>query len=423
MNIYAKLTLLCVALVVLTSSLLYFFVNQELENAFHDELVTLATEQPELISASIQETVDQIQENLLWVILSVLGGAIVLALVVANIFVKPIIKLSKAAEQIGQGNLQAEIKVHSNDEVGKLAEQLRNASQVLIKRLEEQKKLNEKLESQKDEISTQKQQLEHANKQVADSIVYAQRIQRSILPDLSVMNKLVKDAFVMYRPKDVVSGDFYWFERVRQGRNEYLIIACADCTGHGVPGAIMSIMGSNQLTNIVYYQNYVDPNKILARLDKVIKFELQRDQDNQNRDGLEIGICVINLDDLSMEFSGAGIPLYLIKKGSQELTTYKSPKYMIGGIEGDEKEVGNKLNKEQIQLEDGDKIYLSSDGFQDQFGGPNDKKFMSKNFKQLLETHCMLSMGEQQKQIQLAFEDWKKNSPQTDDVVVIGVEV
>lgn len=366
---------------------------------------------------------NEIQKQLLWLILTVVGISIVLALIVAHFFVRPIVRLSRAAEKIGKGNLDTEIHINTKDEVGKLATQLTNASQDLLQRLDEQKKLNQKLEDQKNEMISQKQLLELANKQVSDSIVYAQRIQRSILPELSVISKLVKDAFIIYEPKDVVSGDFYWFERVRQGRNEYLVIACADCTGHGVPGAIMSIMGSNQLTNIIYYQNYVDPNKILARLDKVIKFELQRETENQNRDGLEIGLCVINLDDLTMEFSGAGIPLYLIRKGTQEIVTYKSPKYMIGGIEGDEKEVGNKLTKEVIQLEEGDKLYLSSDGYQDQFGGPDDRKFMSKNFKKLIETSSDHSISEQKAILEDHFNEWKKNTTQTDDVVVIGVEI
>lgn len=366
---------------------------------------------------------NEIQNQLLLLILTVLAIAIILALIVAHFFVRPIVRLSKAAEEIGRGNFDMDLKINTKDEVGKLATQLTNASQILINRLEEQKKLVQKLEDQKDEMGAQKQLLEQANKQVSDSIIYAQRIQRSILPELSVMTKLVKDAFVFYEPKDVVSGDFYWFERVRQGRNEYLIIACADCTGHGVPGAIMSIMGSNQLTNIIYYQNYIDPNKILARLDKVIKFELQREVGNQNRDGLEIGLCVINLDDLSMEFAGAGIPLYLIKKGTNEIITYKSPKYMIGGIDGDEKEVGNKLSKEIIQLDEGDKIYLSSDGYQDQFGGPDDKKFMSKNFKKLLEDTSNESMTDQKKALEINFNNWKRNTQQTDDVLVIGCEI
>ncbi len=425
MNIYAKLTLLCVALVIVTSSVVYFLVNMELENAFSTEAVQAMANDPSTVSATVQNSIDGIQTKLIWTILAVIGGSIILALAVANMFVKPILKITKAAEAIAGGNLEVEIPVNSNDELGKLAENLNKASKGLIKRLAEQRKFNETLETQKDEIHAQKLKIEEVNIQISDSIIYAQRIQRSILPELNVMSRLVKDAFVIYKPKDVVSGDFYWFERVRQGRNEYLIIACADCTGHGVPGAIMSIMGSNQLTNIVYYQNYLDPVKILARLDKVIKFELQRDEndDKQRRDGMEIGICVINLDDLSMEFAGAGIPLYLIKNGSTELETYKSPKMMVGGIEGDEKEVSEQLEKQTIQLEEGDKIFLSSDGYQDQFGGENDKKFMSKNFKKLIEDGANSPMSDLKTKLDDEFEAWRGNTPQTDDVVVLGVQI
>lgn len=425
MNIYAKLTLLCVVLVVITSSIVYFLVNMELEQAFGAEAIQAMANDSGTIATTVQSTIDEIQSKLIWTILAVIVGSIALALVVANMFVKPILTITKAAESIAAGDLEAEIPVNSNDELGKLAENLNRASKGLISRLSEQRKLNETLEAQKDEINNQKQKIEEVNNQISDSIIYAQRIQRSILPELNVMSKLVKDAFVIYKPKDVVSGDFYWFERVRQGRNEYLIVACADCTGHGVPGAIMSIMGSNQLTNIVYYQNYLDPVKILARLDKVIKFELQRDENDQkhSRDGMEIGICVINLDDLSMEFAGAGIPLYLIKKGSEDLETYKSPKMMVGGIEGDEKEVSEQLEKQIIQLQEGDKLFLSSDGYQDQFGGENDKKFMSKNFKKLIESSARGSMSELKDTLETEFETWRGNTPQTDDVVVLGVEI
>lgn len=364
----------------------------------------------------------EVQNKIIIVILSVLGFSILMALIAANLFVRPIIKLSKSAEEIGKGNLNANIDVKSNDEVGKLAKQLANSSQILIGKLEEQKETNYQLEKQKTEIEKQKMQLEHVNNQISDSIIYAKRIQNSILPDLSSISKVVKDVFVIYRPKDVVSGDFYWFERIRQGRNEYLVIACADCTGHGVPGAIMSIMGSNQLTNIIYYQNYLDPNKILARMDKQIKMELQqRDTEGQSRDGMEIGICVINLDDLKLEFSGAGIPLHIVR--NNELTTYRSPKLMIGGIEGDEREASSMLNKEEIQLNSGDRIFLASDGYQDQFGGKDDKKFMVKNLKNLIVDSSSKSLSEQKQILISSFDKWKNDAPQTDDVLLMGIEI
>ncbi|WP_425391234.1 SpoIIE family protein phosphatase [Ekhidna sp.] len=365
----------------------------------------------------------QIRSQILWAVLPVILVAIVLSLIAANIFVKPIVKLSLAAEELSKGNLDVELPIGSKDEIGKLAKQMAQTSQSLIGQIEEQRQTNKQLIDQKTQIEMQKNQLMQVSSQIRDSISYAERIQRSTLPPITTLRSIFPDSFVTYKPKDIIGGDFYWFERVRRGNNEYMIIACGDCTGHGVPGAIMSIMGSNQLTNIVYYQNYLDPKKIISRLDKVIKFELQRDTDEVNRDGMEIGICVIDLDTLKMEFAGAGIPLRLMKHGSEKLTIYKTPRQMVGGIEGDEQEVHAQLNKEVIQLDVKDRIFLSSDGFQDQFGGEFDKKFMSKNFNKLIEDTSKKPVLEQQKIIENTFREWSKNTSQTDDVCVLGFEV
>ncbi|MEQ6165703.1 MULTISPECIES: SpoIIE family protein phosphatase [unclassified Ekhidna] len=365
----------------------------------------------------------QIRNQILWAVLPVLALTIILALVAANFFVKPIVKLSNAAEELGKGNLDVELPTGSKDEIGKLAKQMAMMSQNLIGQIDEQRQTNKQLIDQKTQIEMQKNQLVSVSSQIRDSISYAERIQRSTLPPISTLQNVFPDSFVMYRPKDIIGGDFYWFERVRRGNNEFMIIACGDCTGHGVPGAIMSIMGSNQLTNIVYYQNYLDPKKIISRLDKVIKFELQRETDEVNRDGMEIGICVIDLDTLKMEFAGAGIPLRIMKDGDKELTIYKTPRQMVGGIEGDEQEVHAQLTKEVIQLDVKDRIFLSSDGFQDQFGGEHDKKFMSKNFNKLIEKSSDKPILEQQKIIEGTFAEWSKNTSQTDDVCVLGFEI
>ena len=363
----------------------------------------------------------KIQKTLLWVVIPILIIAIILSLIAANIFVKPIIKLGNAAKELAKGNLEIQLDIKSNDELGELARQIEYASSMLHKRMEEQKELNQELGDKNEKIEIQKSELELVNTQIEDSIKYAERIQRSILPDLEVISKVTKDAFILNRPKDVVSGDFYWFERIRQGRNEYLVIACADCTGHGVPGAIMSIMGSNQLTNIIYYQNSIDPMKILARLDKQIKLELQRDSKEGYRDGMEMGLVVINLDDLTAEFAGAGIQMHMLRDG--ELTSFKGPRAMVGGMDGDEKTVANTIGKEEIQLQDGDKLYMFSDGFQDQFGGDNDKRFMAKNLKALIAKTATLAMENQGKEIESALLSWQGNTPQTDDVLVMGVEI
>ena len=202
-----------------------------------------------------------------------------------------------------------------------------------------------------------------------------------------------------------------------------MIIACADCTGHGVPGAIMSMMGSNQLTNIVYYQNYIEPTKILARLDKAIKFELYKDEHSgQKQDGMEILVCVIDLDTLEMKFSGAGIPL--MHWDQENIHIMKSPKLMVGGVDGDdEKEVEEQFELSTIQLKQGDRIYLSSDGFQDQFGGDEDKRYMAKRLRELLQETSSAKMREQGAKVEEEFEKWKGKQEQTDDVLVIGFEV
>lgn len=366
----------------------------------------------------------EIRIQILYTVIPVLLVSVIFALIAANIFVRPIVHLSKAAEEIGKGKLNTKITINSNDEVGTLAKQLSKMGNGFYRQIKEQRQLNKKLHFQKQKMENQKNQLEFFSSQIKDSISYAERIQRATLPPTSTLQDVFPNSFVMYKPKDLIGGDFYWFEKVRKGNNEYMIIACADCTGHGVPGAIMSIMGSNQLTNIIYYQNYIDPKRIISRLDKVIKFELQRETDEEtNRDGMEIGVCVIDLDTLKMEFAGVGIPLRIIKAGTNELTIFKSARMMVGGMEGDEQQVNANLKKEEIQLDPHDKIYLTSDGYQDQFGGEHDKKFMTKNFNKLLEESSTKSMKEQQNILENTMKEWSKNTSQTDDIVVLGFEI
>ncbi|MDE0472676.1 MAG: SpoIIE family protein phosphatase [Ekhidna sp.] len=369
------------------------------------------------------EPLSQIRSKITWAVLPVIVLSIIFSLIAANMLVKPIVKLSKAAEELRKGNLDTDLPV-GNDEIGRLAKLLSATSKSLARQLREQKVSNKKLHEQKSQIEVQKNQLEFISTQVRDSIICAERIQRSTLPPISSLQNVFKESFVMYKPKDIIGGDFYWFERIRKGNDELMIIACGDCTGHGVPGAIMSIMGSNQLTNIVYYQNYVDPRKIISRLDRIIKFELQSDSKRKNIDGgMEIGICVIDLDTLRLEFSGVGIPLRIVKHGIHKLDIYKTPRQMVGGIEGSEQEVYATIKKEVVQLDSKDRIFLSSDGFQDQFGGPQNKKFLSPNFNKLLEDSSRQPMQDQWRALESSFAEWCKSTDQTDDVCVMGFEV
>lgn len=370
--------------------------------------------------------VAEIRKKMMLIAIPVLIASILFSLLLAKFIAKPIINLSNLSKKIARGELNVKIPTHYSGEMGVLSRQLSQTTKSLIGQIEEQKQSNIKLQKQKAQIEEQNEFIQDVSNKVNESISYAEKIQRAALPPLSTLQNVFPQSFVMFKPKDVIGGDFYWYESIRKGNSEYMIIACADCTGHGVPGAIMSIMGSNQLTNIIYYQNYLDPKKIITRLDKNIKFELQRETPNKeesSKDGMEIAICVIDLDTLRMDFAGVGIPLRIVKNNSDEMTIYKSPKLMAGGMTGDEREVNESLKKETIQLDPGDKIYLSSDGYQDQFGGPKDKKFMTRKFNEMLESSSKMSMLDQKNHIEKTFKDWTVNTKQTDDVMVIGFEV
>lgn len=400
---------------------IYYFISKQTNYLdFGNNNWTLVLSIPE--ERALAPLID-LRNGILWTVIPIVVISALVSLFAANLFVKPIIKLSNAAKNMGKGDLKQDLQINSNDEIGTLAKQLSKSGEALINQIEQQRKSNEKLKEQNEEIEKQRIQLKEFSDQIKDSISYAERILQATLPPMDTLKRIFPNSFVMFKPKDVIGGDFYWFERVRKGSHEYMIIACADSTGHGVPGAIMSIMGSNQLTNIVYYQNYLDPQKIITRLDKVIKFELQRENKATQRDGMEVAVCAIDLDSLKMEYSGLGIPLRLIRNGSKEMETFKADKLMAGGIKGDEQEVQSQIHKETIQLGPGDKIYLASDGYQDQFGGENDRKFMLRNFNILLEETSKLSMAEQEKQILDTFNDWSKNTFQTDDVTVLGIEI
>ena len=348
-------------------------------------------------------------------------AAVILAVGGIYVITQPLEQLKDLSNEIAKGNLNIKSSISNSHELGGIAEQLDNTAMLLMNKIEDQKTFNQRIEEQKKELETTTEEIHYINKQITASINYAERIQRSMLPDQKMLKGIFKESFIIYMPKDVVSGDFYWFERINRAGKEYMVVAAADCTGHGVPGAIMSMMGNNLLTNIVYYQNYLDPNKILARMDQEIKYELKQGENPEDsKDGMEMALCVIDLDTNELDYAGGGIPLYIMRDG--ELITYKPDKVMLGGMVG-QSEDDNLLNVHHIQLQKNDKLYLCSDGFQDQFGGPQDKKFMAKRLRELFKEIHEASMEEQNQVIAQRFEDWKKDTDQTDDVMVLGFRI
>ncbi|MDQ3046598.1 MAG: GAF domain-containing protein [Bacteroidota bacterium] len=275
--------------------------------------------------------------------------------------------------------------------------------------------LEEKVKIRTSEVVKQKEIIEEKNKHITDSIKYAKRIQEAIIPGEDMVNGLLSNSFVLYKPKDIVSGDFYWIER----KENKILFAVVDCTGHGVPGAFMSIIGFNGLNQTVNEYNFTKPSQILTQLNKIITHTLrQRVEDSVIRDGMDMAICSIDLENNKLEFAGAFNPLFIIR--NNEVLEIKGDKLPIGNYLGQE---NYEFTNHEIDLLPDDRLYLFSDGYADQFGGPSGKKLKYNYFRQLLLDNHAKPMPEQKIAIDAFFEDWRRGFEQIDDVCIIGVGV
>lgn len=273
--------------------------------------------------------------------------------------------------------------------------------------------LEEKVKERTYELSQQKEIIEEKNKHITDSIRYAKRIQEATLPSIGLVRSYLNDSFVLFKPKDIVSGDFYWVEQI----DEYVLFSVVDCTGHGVPGAFLSLIGHNSLNQIVNELGIYEPADILFELDKIVFRTLQNNLEQTNiKDGMDMAICALNTETNMLHFAGAYNPLYLIRDG--EVTEYKGDKLAIGSGNED-----NQYQNVEIQLQKGDRLYISSDGYADQFGGPKGKKFKYSQFKQLLVQIHQKPMEQQHKLLNHYIEAWQGELEQLDDICVIGVAI
>ena len=266
------------------------------------------------------------------------------------------------------------------------------------------KRANVLLRSQRDQIAYQK-------KHITDSIQYAKKIQTAILPSLELFTDKLEH-FVLFKPRDIVSGDFYWVDEV----DEKLIIIAADCTGHGVPGAFMSMLGVSLLNEIILNKGITQPDEILNRLRAQIVIALKQDPESKLKDGMDMTICVLDRSRRKLLYSGAENPLVHISEG--KLNLVKADKMPVAIHE-----VMDPFTLHEVDLKKGDTFYTFSDGYADQFGGPKQKKFMSRNFRNLLLSVQALPMMEQGIKINEVFEAYRSDTDQVDDVVVIGVKV
>ncbi len=277
--------------------------------------------------------------------------------------------------------------------------------------IEEQKQL---VELKNVEISTQKELVEAKQKEIIDSINYAKRIQTAVLSGQDIWSKISKDYFILFKPKDIVSGDFYWAYNTPNNRSIFLL---ADCTGHGVPGAFMSMLGNSFLNEIIVDNKIFKADAILNKLRAKIIKALQQEGNSEQKDGMDICLCVWNKIDNTLEFAGANNPMWLLR--NNEIMEFKADKMPIGTYVSDSKQ----FTSQTIQLQPNDCIYLITDGFADQFGGEKGKKFKYKPLMDLLLTNNQLPMLHQKEVLNTAIENWKSGYEQVDDISLIGVKV
>lgn len=294
---------------------------------------------------------------------------------------------------------------------------------VILNGYRRKKRDNELITQQKQEVENQKSAVEIAhhelkekNKEILDSINYAKRIQNAILPPQKVVKSYLQESFILYIPKDIVAGDFYWLE---QKNNKVLFAAC-DCTGHGVPGAMVSVICVNGLNRSVREHGLTDPGQILDKTREIVIQEFEKSED-EVKDGMDVSLCSLNLENNQLKWAGANNPLWIIRKnsdGSSELIEYKADKQPIGKYDEP-----LPYTTHTIFLQKNDTIYIFSDGYVDQFGGEKGKKFKAANLKNLLLSIQNDTLEKQKELINQAFESWKGSLEQVDDVCVIGVRV
>lgn len=283
---------------------------------------------------------------------------------------------------------------------------------IRVRKLQHDKKvLEEKVRERTMEIQRQRDQIAEINREITDSIMYAQRIQSAVLPDPDYISNYLEDYFILFKPRDIVSGDFYWVT----SKDSRTIIVAADCTGHGVPGAFMSMLGVSLLNEITSSSINYTAADILNELRENVKKTLsQTGKKDEAKDGMDLALCIIDKTSGKAQYAGAYNPLLLVKNG--EMIVFKADKMPIGIHIANEKPFTNN----DFMLEKGNVIYMFSDGYADQFGGPENKKFKSCNFRDLLFEHHRKPMAEQKEILEQAFYNWKGENAQIDDILVIG---
>jgi serine phosphatase RsbU (regulator of sigma subunit) len=336
------------------------------------------------------------------ILISFIGAFILMSLLAFYIY-RSYLDKRKSNILLTQQKLEIEAK---NEDLVQLNEEI-------TAQREEISAQRDEIEAQRDMVVLQKDRIQAQNKLITDSINYAKHIQQALLPSSEYAEANLREYFILFKPKDIVSGDFYWSTRV----NEFLILTVADCTGHGIPGAFMSILGISFLNEIVGKKGVIKASEILDQLrNSVIDALKQKWQPGEQKDGMDLALVVINTKTGQLQYAGAHNPLYIVSAG-KDLIQLKPDNQTVA--------INNNMRpftNQEVQLNKGDSIYLTSDGYHDQFGGPGNSKFKRTQLKELLVTIADKPMADQSKILESTFETWKGEHEQIDDITILGMK-
>jgi len=416
-----------------------------------DELILRQRKNTDKGSRNMNISFDRLEFVVLYLGIALVLGGIVIALFTTRTIVKPVRQLRDLLLLMGQGIIPEKKMEPRTDEIGEMSVALNDLMDgvkrtaefarevgasnfesvyyplsdndslghsliaMRISLFESTTNLENKVLERTEEIEKQKKELEMLYTHVTDSIIYAKRIQEAMLPPDDFVNQAIPNSFILYLPKDIVSGDFYWVKE-KAGK---VLFAAVDCTGHGVPGAFMTIVGHNGLNQALNEATEINPADILNSLNVMISEALHSEGSaDQVKDGMDAAMCVMDFNKNEIEFAGAYNPLYLVRDGVIE--QIKGNKFPIGAFIMEEQQ---KFVSHKIKLRKGDTIYIFSDGYADQFGGSRGKKFMYRNFRELLLEIQDLDMLEQKNVLNKTMEEWRGDLEQVDDILIIGLRI
>lgn len=406
------------------------------------DFIFMYRENTDLYSESVIRIVSDISDEIyllrkeLLKFLLVFGITVAIVLVLlyrkTKVITDPIKRLVTKVDRITKGHLNERADVIGNNEITSLSEQFNNMiaelesyynelEQKVKERTAEVVAQKEEIEAQRDTLKEQRNMLAKVNEslqkaytEIEDSIHYASRIQRAILPPDDYLKKIIPNAFFFYRPRDIVSGDFYW-AAAKDGK---VLIAAVDCTGHGVPGAFMSIVGNNQLNYALNVENETRPGYVLKILDDGVTATLRQSKTEGIQDGMDLAMVTIDAANKHLQYSGAFNPLIRVRNG--EIEKVKGDRMAIGGHIAEE---AKKFTNHEFTYEKGDMIYMYSDGFPDQFGGPKGGKYMTGKFNKFLQSIADQTIEEQSASLDKELAEWRGSEDQVDDILVIGVRL